>query len=161
MQGDAGEGLGGDVAQGDAGAQGEMAGGGGDAGVEIVGGEEDGGALLVGEDGAGGDLAGGCGLRLGGGVVVGGGGWGAVAFEEDLALGGWGAVGCGGGVVWACAVRLARRRARGRRRGWVVGQVQGVGLRFLVLSSQFSVGTDAIAGSWRDGERRGEGAFSF
>ncbi len=59
LEGDAGEGLAGDVAQGDAGTHGEMAGGGGYAGVEVVGGEDEAGALLVGEDGAGGGLAGG------------------------------------------------------------------------------------------------------
>jgi len=72
-----------------------MAGCGGDTGVEIVSGEEDGGALLVGEDGAGGGGARGESLR-GWGGVVGGGGWGAVAFEEDLALR-WGWRGLSGG----------------------------------------------------------------
>ena len=41
LQGDAGERLGGDVAQGDAGAHGEVGGGRGEAGVEVVGGEEE------------------------------------------------------------------------------------------------------------------------
>ena len=61
-----------------------------------------------------GGMACGCGW----GVVVGRGGRGAVAFEEDLAFWrGEAVVGrVGVGVVWACAVRLARRRARGRRR---------------------------------------------